>query len=312
MRLTAAIVMLLAAAGAVRGSAVVTMSDAAAVSCARVTLSDVATVDAPSPAERSRLSSVVVAYLSCETDEVLVDSETVRGALSGVGVNLAEVSICGAATSKVTRADNSRSLLVGAIERYVSSRFPKDSPGISGIVFDFKPVAGLSPVVTSAEPSSLEGRVRFAIADVREDSKTVGHVWADVARKVPVVVARRRVSAGRVIEFGDVAVEHRDASEGAAGVASLAEAVGRRVVSTIEPGSVLSGDSLISLDVVKRGDEVALEYTRDGLVISMRLRALENAAVGDVVRLKRQGERGEHLGRITGPGMAVPALGGDE
>ena len=240
-----------------------------------------------------------------------VDSESVREALSGAGVNAARVDICGAAAATVNRAGAG---LYGqtakAIERYLSAEAPKGHFAVSELEFEGTAPAGLRPVVAGARPKVFDGRMKFEIADAGEPSKGVCAAWATVSRKRTVVVTKRRIFGGSRLTADDVSVEYR-AGEAESAVADASDAVGRQVVSTVEAGSVLTEQMLEAGIVVKRNDDVAVEYESGGVKVTMKAVVLENAAAGDVVRLRRAGERSEFLGRITGRGKAAVLNGGE-
>jgi len=312
VRFIAAAVAALGLTALAGGTAVVRMSDAAAVDGARVTLGDVAVIETTNAAERAKLAGVVVAYFAAGVDEVRVDSESVRQALSGAGVSAARVDICGAATATVSRVGAG---LYGqtakAIEQYLSGEAPKGHFAVSELAFEGTAPAGLRPAVAGARPKVFDGRVRFEIGDAGEPTKAVCVAWATISRKTPVVVTRRRIFGGSRLTADDVAVEYRGAGGAGAAVADAGDAVGRHILNTVEAGRVLTEELLEAESIVKRNDTVAVEYEAKGVKVTMKATVLEAAATGDVVRLRRAGERSEFLGRITGRGKAAVLSGGE-
>lgn len=311
MRVISAAVIALALAGAASGAATVRMADNATVTTAKVTLADVAVIETANAAERAKMAGVVVAFVGEAEGVVKVDGSTVRQALTGAGVNAAGVRICGAASALVTRLDGKRreSEALAAVEKYIAATAPKDHFTISQVDVEFSAPCA-KPVVMAAQPKELSGRVRFDIADAANPDKAAGSVFASVEKSVPVVVARKRVSAGSQIGAADVEVEYRAPSE-ALEAAGAGEVIGRKAARTVEPGTAVTQKALRDEVAVKRGDQLVLEYDTGGMLVTMKMRALENASVGDVVRLRREGEKSEMLGKIAGPGRAVPVFGAD-
>ncbi len=307
---TALLVVVTAAAGL--AGATVRMSESAVVDGARVTLGDVAVVDTMNAAERARLSGVVVAFLGAGETSTVVDSDAVRQALSGAGVNLAYVNVAGAASVAVSRANGAlaTATLAKTLEESLSRLSPEGLFSLSDISMDFPMDGHFSPVVLDARPKDLSGRVRFDLADASAPDEVIGHAFATVTRTRRVVVAKRSIMTGRTLSAADLALETRPVAQCAGGIDSIEDAVGRRTLSTFEPENVLREGLLASDEVVRRGDEVLLEYVSETMTVAVRTKALENAAVGDVARLKRDGDRSEYLGRITGAGRAVPVSGG--
>ena len=308
---TAILTVVLAAAG---GAATVRMLEKAVVEGTKVTLSDVATVETSNSQERERLAAVVVAFAADNEGGIRVDSHAVRQALSDAGVNVAKVNVVGARWTEVSRKGGSgrTAKLAGAIEKYLAATMPKKNFLLSEISAGFTASPELDPVVAAARPDTLEGRVRFDIADARDGGKVVGSVFATVTRTVAAVVAKRRMAAGAMIRAEDVEVRHVTAFGASEAVAEAKVAVGQRLNRAVDAGAPVTRTMLDGEDVVRRNDEVTLEYRKGGLVVSTKAKALENAAVGDVVRLQTGSGRKEQFGKIVGPGRAAPATGGEE
>ena len=93
-----ALLILMALAPAAAGT-VVRLSTRASVEGPRVTLGELAVIETPNPAKRARLACVVVDYLGEACARKNISSETVREALMGAGLNLAEIRISGASSS---------------------------------------------------------------------------------------------------------------------------------------------------------------------------------------------------------------------
>jgi len=310
LKLAAAVIAAMIIATTAMGAVTVRMTDRAAVAGAKVTLGDVASIETANPDERARLAGVVVAVVTEKEGAVRLDSESVRQALANAGVNVAEVNVCGAASVEVSRANAAQSAtVVQAVDKYLAALMPHKHFAVSGISFDFTAPADFQPVASDVRPREPVGRVKFDIADARDAQKTIGHVFATVEKTVPVLIARRRISGGTMLSADDVRVEYRAASALQDETLATGDAAGQRLIQTVEAGKVITAKMLQPEDVVRRGDEVILVYRKGGMVVSMKTKALENAAVGDVVRLKRAGERLEHLGKVDGAGRAVP-IGG--
>lgn len=312
MRLIATAVIALTLAAAASGAATVRMADSATVTTAKVTLADVAVIETANAAERARMAGVVVAFVGEAEGVVKVDGSTVRQALTGAGVNAAGVRICGAAEAMVTRVDGKRqnSAALAAVEKYLAARAPKEHFTVSQVDVTFTGQCA-KPVIIGAQPKEMSGRVKFEVADASDPSKAVGTVLATVEKSVPVLVVRKRVPAGSEIRDEDVEVEYKAASGADESSVTTGEVVGRKTARTLPAGAAVTQSALRDEVVVKRGDQVALEYETGGMMITMKMRALENAGLGDVARLRREGEKTEMLGKIAGPGRAVPVFGAD-
>lgn len=306
MRYLAVIILILSAAAA--DGANVKMVETAVVSSRAVTLGDVASLEGAGVDESARLSGIVVGYVSRRDEGVTVSAPAVREALADAGVNLAEVTVTGASAARVvlTTGKFDSTAMADAIRVYLQGIDPRKSWRVSEIEMNFTAAAGIVPVVTEAHPRDVAGRVRFEVRDSRDLSKTAGHAFATISRSAQVVVAKRSIPGGRNISERDVEVAYVDGREAGGSVTDLSDCLGRKTLVTVRAGDVLRHGYLKSETLVKRGDEIVLEVSSGAIVVSVRTSALENASSGDVVRLRRLGGREEYLGKVVGPGRAVP------
>ncbi len=289
------------------------VADRAAVSGAIVTLADVASVSGAEPGEQALIEKTVVALVPQGASGALVTSSDIREALSQAGFNVAEMNLAGATTTRVDAAAGAveASAWAAAIEKYLAAVSPKARFHLAEVRADFTPEEGLSPVVTAASPQELSGTVRFDVADAGDLSRTAGHVYAAVSRALPVVVAAKRLPSGRILRPEDLKTEWLGAREAAGMATDAAGLVGRRVLFTVDAGKPVAKAWVENERVVKRGDQVMLEISAGRMTVSVRTTALEDAAAGDAVRLRRVGSRDEYVGEITGP-QNGGAGGGDE
>ena len=81
--------------------------------------------------------------------------------------------------------------------------------------------------------------------------------------------------------------------------------MGKRILYTLGEGKAVSVKYLESEQTIKRGDEVMLETTSKGMTVSIKTVAMQNASVGDAIRLRRFGGKGEYVAKVAGPGKAT-------
>jgi flagella basal body P-ring formation protein FlgA len=81
-------------------------------------------------------------------------------------------------------------------------------------------------------------------------------------------------------------------------------------VQVVRPGGMratlppVAGARAVSDAAVRRGEPVTLVYQAPGMALSMRTRALEDAAIGDAVRLLNTASNRTIDAVVTGPGAA--------
>lgn len=123
-----------------------------------------------------------------------------------------------------------------------------------------------------------------------------------------VVVATRTLTRGDVIRTSDVAIERRPRNELAADTASaLDDVVGFIVRQPMRAGQVLRRNDLTKPDVVKRDEAVTLIYTAPGIMLTVRGKALEAGAEGDVISVQNVQSKRTIQGTVSGPGQVTVA-----
>lgn len=300
------------AIAAVAAASEVRMVEAATADHNVVTLCNVAVIEKANAAERERLSNVAVGLMGEGVESVTIDAQSVRAALSNAGVNLARVTVSGASASRVTRSAVPGAQTAWAplaIGTYLKGVDPEGSYAVSDVRLDWTPAAGLAPVIVAANAKKMSGLVCFDAADASRPSKVLGHVYATITKSVRMVVARRRISTGRIVAPDDIEARYANEDEASGCVASIESAVGRRLLYTLEPGAPVLQKYLKNEDTIKRGDGVVLTYSSEALTITVRTVALQDAGDGDRLRLRRAGGTEEHIGVVTGAGRAVPVTG---
>ena len=140
---------------------------------------------------------------------------------------------------------------------------------------------------------------------VERTAPIVAEVWL----VKDVVVARRAINRGAVIEGRELRLEQRRFSDvQSIGVTDLAAAVGQQSQQFVRPGEMLSPNGLQAKAMIGRGDHVTIWSRQGGLVIKTTGTAQQAGALGEVIEVRRDGtKRKEDLidAEITGPGTVA-------
>lgn len=106
-------------------------------------------------------------------------------------------------------------------------------------------------------------------------------------------VLNRPLAFGEVVKASDLSLQRRPKAEFAANVIiSPEQAVGLAARRPMRPGEVLRQTDLTKPEVVARNDNVAITYEVPGITLSLRGKALEGGAAGDVINvLNEQSKR---------------------
>lgn len=137
-------------------------------------------------------------------------------------------------------------------------------------------------------------------------------VSGQLVETVDVVVPRRSIARGETLAAGDVLVERRPRDVSANDFLSEARAaIGKVAKRSLLAGVALRGGDVQREEIIGRGEMVTLVYEARGVLISMRARANEAGAMGDVIAATNIHSKRVLQGTVSGPGrLNVSPLGG--
>lgn len=123
---------------------------------------------------------------------------------------------------------------------------------------------------------------------------------------VEVVVLARTIERGALLKDADVALERRPRAQiGKDTITDRAQAVGLAARTNLEPGRPLRTAQLMKPELVKRNEQVTLVYEVPGILLTVRGKALESGAEGDVVSVLNEQSKRTLQGVVFGPGQVV-------
>ena len=119
-------------------------------------------------------------------------------------------------------------------------------------------------------------------------------------------VATRPLARGDVIKAGDIVIERRPKNEFTSEPPALADAVvGQAARRVVRAGQPLRNADLMKPEIVQKNDTVMLYYEVPGIVLTMRGKALESGAEGDLVNVLNVNSKRTIQGVVTGPGRVT-------
>ncbi len=135
------------------------------------------------------------------------------------------------------------------------------------------------------------------------------YVPARVQLSGPVLVASRPLPRGKRIERDDFQIEHRDLSRLRGDYLTRAEhLLGQVLTRPIAPGRPFRAQFLRPPSLVERGERVTLVARGGGLEVRMQGEALEDAALGESVRVRNLRSKRVVQGRVSGRGVVEVGL----
>ncbi len=126
------------------------------------------------------------------------------------------------------------------------------------------------------------------------------------AATVDVVTVLRPIERGTLIKSADVQVERRPRAEIGRDIVSDSEqAVGLAARTALQPGRPLRMAELMKPELVQRNETVTLIYEVPGIVLTVRGKAAEGGAEGDVISVLNEQTKRTVQGVVVGAGRVV-------
>ncbi len=123
---------------------------------------------------------------------------------------------------------------------------------------------------------------------------------------VEVATAARTIERGVILKDADLIMERRARSEvGRDVITSPAQAVGLAPRGGLQAGRPIRSVELMKPDLVQRNETVTLVYEVPGVVLTVRGKAVEGGAEGDVVNVLNEQSKRTLQGIIVGPGRVA-------
>lgn len=237
--------------------------------------------------------------------------EAARGA--GIITAASELEGAGQAQVVVTRA--ARRVLASDIEEAVKTglqeRYGVDARAFALALDGGAPSIAVEPELTGetvVTDLSYDARSRRVMARVSVPGSMAlrlkpVRIAGQLVETVEVVVPKRAVARGETLGKADVLVERRP-REGQATdlIGDPRAAIDKVATRALMAGAPLRAGDLRREEIVAKGDLVTLVYESRGLTITMRGRAGEAGAMGDVISVTNPQSKRVLHGTVSGPG----------
>lgn len=237
--------------------------------------------------------------------------EAARGA--GIITSAAELESNGAAQVVVTRA--ARRVLASDIEEAVKTglqeRYGVDARAFALTLDGGAPSIAVEPELTGeavVTDLSYDARSRRVMARVSVPGSMAlrlkpVRIAGQLVETVEVVVPKRAVARGETLGKADVLVERRPRDGQATDlIGDPRVAIDKVATRALMAGAPLRAGDLRREEIIAKGDLVTLVYESRGLTITMRGRAGEAGAMGDVISVTNPQSKRVLHGTVSGPG----------
>ena len=120
----------------------------------------------------------------------------------------------------------------------------------------------------------------------------------------------RTVERGNIIKDADIVMERRPRSEVSRdAITKRADVIGKAARGMMQGGRPLRAADLMKPDLVLRNEAVTLVYEAPGMVLTIRGKANDGGAEGDVISVINEQSKRVVQGMIIGPGRVAITTG---
>lgn len=128
-----------------------------------------------------------------------------------------------------------------------------------------------------------------------------------VQETVATATLTRSMRPGEVIKASDVVVERRPRLEVGSDVMTAEQAVGLAAKHPLRGGQALRPADLVKAQIVQRNEAVTIIYEVPGVTLTVRGKAMEAGAMGDIVSVQNVQSNRTIQGTVIGPGRIIVA-----
>lgn len=226
---------------------------------------------------------------------------------------VADVDMRGLAQVVVTRAARriSANDIDGAVKQALAERFGVDGRALSLVFDNGSPVLMVEPGLTgalTAQDVSYDPRARRVSATVMVPGSAAlrlkpARISGQMVETIEVVVPLKTIARGELVAEKDVMVERRPRDGQTGDLINEASAViGKMARRQLGQGIALRAVDIQRQEVVGRGELVTMFYEGPGITLTLRGKANEAGAPGDVISVTNPTSKRVVQGTVTGPG----------
>jgi flagella basal body P-ring formation protein FlgA len=248
-----------------------------------------------------------------ETGTIQVSRIVEAARAAGVVRDAGEIDRHGFAQVVVTRAARRimASDLEAAVKTGLQQRFGVDARLFALAIDGGAPSVAVEPELTgevavldlSFEARSGRLQARLEVPGSAAMRLKPLRISGQLVETVEVVVPRRAITRGETLSQADVAIERRPRDgQGAELIGDLRSAIDKVARRALMAGMPLRKGDVQREEIVAKGDLVTIVYEARGLLISMRGRAGDSGAMGDVVNVTNPQSKRVLQGTVSGPG----------
>ncbi|MBU6462289.1 MAG: flagellar basal body P-ring formation protein FlgA [Bradyrhizobium sp.] len=176
---------------------------------------------------------------------------------------------------------------------------------VQDLQFDASATGAIQPIATRYEPRSGRFDVGFEIGNDNNTTPVKLRFTGTAIETVEAVVLTRDVQRNEILKSSDVITERRPKAEIGSDAAARDAVVGMQMRRQLRAGQALRTTDLAKPDLVQRDDNVTLIYESTGLYLTIRGKALDSGAEGDIVSVLNLQSKRTISGVVIGRGQVA-------
>ncbi|MET0607041.1 MAG: flagellar basal body P-ring formation chaperone FlgA [Beijerinckiaceae bacterium] len=240
-------------------------------------------------------------------------SQALRALAAARDAGLPQVDARGVTQIVISRAGRAatRDEINGALSRAIGERVGLDPVDLQVVFDQALPRVSLAPGVGQAPAVGdlvIDTRTRrFAGTLASPGARSVAaRVSGGYVQTIAVPVLTRSIQRGDAVRAEDVAIERRDRDAvGDEAPANPKLIAGRVSRATMRAGTILRDKDLVKPVIVDRNMSVAMTLHSGALQLSLRGKAMEQGALGEMISVQNVTSKRIVQGVITGPGAVT-------
>jgi flagella basal body P-ring formation protein FlgA len=193
--------------------------------------------------------------------------------------------------------------------KYISIAFDRD---VRTIYVEPSASEDLQVARLNIEPRTGQFSVAFELPGSAVAHRLPLRFSGTAVETVEASVLGRALNRGETIKSSDVTTERRPKAELAGDSITLASAIGLAAKRSLRSGAALQSSDLMKPEVVQRNESVTIIYEMPGMLLTVRGKALEAGAAGDLVSVLNIQSNRTVQATVIGPGRvsiaAMPSL----
>jgi flagella basal body P-ring formation protein FlgA len=179
-------------------------------------------------------------------------------------------------------------------------------------ILHVEPTVGGDLVVSRMNVDPRTGRfdIAFELPGSTLSRRSGLRFTGTVTETIEAATLTRSLRIGEVIKASDVSVGRRPKSELRGDGISADQAIGMATKTALRSGQALRADDLIKPQIVQRNEAVTIFYQVPGIMLTVRGKATESGAMGDVVGVLNIQSNRTVQATVIGPGRVTIAAAG--